>query len=136
MNLYNLVLPSSFVSNCTCCFVPGDKGDIKFFRGFFHFFLYEFILFERLSVLLKWILSFIFLCCRTVVPCPTLCHSDFLVDRHFLKFHGSFFLFILLAAAGSASPVLPLSYSICIRVIHSLSTNHRNFHQPWGSSTT
>jgi hypothetical protein len=41
--------------------------------------------------------------------CPTLCHSKLLVDRHFLKFHGSFFvLFILLEAAGSASPVLLL----------------------------
>ena len=41
--------------------------------------------------------------------CRTLCHSELLVDRHFLKFHGSFFvLFILLEAAGSASPVLRL----------------------------
>ncbi len=41
--------------------------------------------------------------------CRTLCHSELLVDRHFLKFHGSFFvLFILLEAAGSAPLVLRL----------------------------
>jgi hypothetical protein len=90
--------------------VPGDKGDIKFFRLVFvlFFILYKFVLFERLSVSLKWILSLIFVCCCTVMPCRTLCHSELSVDHHFLKFHGRFFLFILLAAAGSVSPVSPL----------------------------
>ena len=85
---------------------PQPKGDFENFRRFFCYLHYEFILFERPSVSLKWILLVIFLCCRTVMPCRTLCHSELLVDRHFLKCHGSFFvLFILLEAAGSASPV-------------------------------
>jgi hypothetical protein len=41
--------------------------------------------------------------------CRTLCHNELLVDCHFLKFHGSFFVLLILhEAAGSVSPVLRL----------------------------
>ncbi len=73
-------------------FVPGDMGDFEFFRHVFFllFIIYEFVLFGCPSVSLKWMSSVIFLCCRTVMSCRTLCHSELFVDRHFLKFHGSF----------------------------------------------
>ena len=43
----------------------------------------------------------ILLCCRSVTPCHTVCHSELLVDRHCLKFHGRFFyLFVFPESAG------------------------------------
>ncbi len=106
MNLYNLVLrmvdpifsysiarvPSYLGIRLTSIFL--DMSDFLIF-----FILYEFVLFDRLSVLLKW-MGVIFICCRSVMSCHTLCHSELPVDRHCLKFHGRFFyLFVLPEAA-------------------------------------
>jgi hypothetical protein len=32
------------------------------------------------------LLSVIFICCHTIMPCRTLCHSDLVADHHCLKF--------------------------------------------------
>ena len=114
MNLYNLVLRMvDWIISYEIAHVPpylGIRGTSNCLHLWFFCcnFLYKFVLFECLSVSLKWMLLVIFLCCHTIMPCRTLCHSDLLADCHCLKFHGRFFLFILLAAAGSASPVPPL----------------------------
>ena len=96
--------------NSTFSFVPGDKGDFDFFRqGFFVIDIIRIPTFQESVCIAKMVLvghSPLLSYCHA---CRTLCHSELLVDRHFLKFHGSFFvLFILLKGSGSASPVLRL----------------------------
>ncbi len=89
--------------------------------------LYEFVLFDRPSVSLKW-MGVIFLCCRSVTPCHTLCHSELLVDCHCLKFHGRFFICSFFPnLLVRASTVFPLSYTICLVPVQSFLTNHPIF---------
>ena len=64
-----------------------NMGILKFFP----IFLYKFVQFERLPIKLNWMLSVIFICCHTIMPCRTLCHSDLVADPHCLKFHRRFF---------------------------------------------
>jgi hypothetical protein len=108
MNLYNLVLRMvDLIFSYSIALVPSYLGirltlnflDMSVFLIIF-LILYKFVLFDRPSVSLKW-MGVIFLCCRSVMSCHTLCHSELSVDHHCLKFHGRFvYLVVLPKAAG------------------------------------
>ena len=95
---------------------------------------------ECLSVLLKWMLPVIFLCCRTVIPLfYPLSQQTFgwlsLPEISWQIFFRYFSVRSSRSCWKCVTGFASISYTICIVIIQLLSTNHPNFHQPWGSSS-
>ena len=94
--------------------------------------LYEFVLFDRPSVSLKW-MGVIFMSCCSVISCHTLCHSELPVDRHCLKFHGRFvYPFVLPEAAGQVRHRLFLYVLFAVYQFNYSQLPSHFSDQPWG----